>query len=883
MNISNTDIETQEWLASLEALNAHQGSQKSQSMLLELMDYASILGIQTPSTGTPYINTYKTDLPYPGDQAIEARIENILRWNAMAMVVKANKASDGIGGHISTYASSATIYETLFHHFLRGKDTREGPGDIVYFQGHGSPGIYARGFLEGRFSETQLNNFRRELAPGGGLSSYPHPYLMPDYWEFPTVSMGLGPLTAIYQARFNKYLQNRGLLDTSESRVWAFIGDGETGEPETLGALNIAANEQLDNLTFIVNCNLQRLDGPVRGNGQIVTELEGVFKGAGWHAIKVLWGQSWDPLFASDQGYALIKKLGTILDGQYQKFSVEGGAYMREHLFKGSPMLEALGGSLTDSAISSLTRGGHDRVKLHTAYTHAVNHKQQPTVILVKTVKGFGLGSSGAGQNSTHQKKKLDDNTIKTLRDQWNIPIDDKNLKDIPFYKPDSDSPEIKYILDKRKSLGGFVPSRRMMTPRLKAPDSKVFDEFYQGTGDRAVSTTMALVRVLSKLLKDQNIKQHIVPIVPDEARTFGMEALFSQIGIYSAKGQLYEPVDRKSLLYYKESQKGQLLEEGITEAGAMSSFIAAGTSHNTSNFPMIPFYLYYSMFGMQRVGDLVWSAADQGCRGFLIGATAGRTTLAGEGLQHQDGNSHLLAYPVPNLKAYDPSFAFEIATLIKHGLEEMYVQGKDVFYYITVENENYPQPVMPKHVKEEDILKGLYLYKYSTISKTKAHVHLLSCGSIMNETLEAQRLLEQKYHIATHVYSALSFKALQNDLLDIERHNLLHPDQPKRSHIEHIFDQAQGVFVAATDYVKTLPNSIAKAFPDTLISLGTDGFGRSESREELRRFFEVDRNYIAFAAMSQLFAKGKIEKHVLEQAKKDLSIDPEKPNPRDH
>jgi len=881
--MNNKEIEIKEWLDSIEALHAHHGPLHSKDVLKELLDHASMLGIATGSTHTPYTNTYKTDLPYPGDEVLETRIENILRWNAMAMVVKANKASDGIGGHISTYASSATIYETLFHHFLRGKDDTKGPGDIVYFQGHGSPGMYARGFLEGRFTQKHLNNFRRELAPGGGLSSYPHPYLMPDYWEFPTVSMGLGPLTAIYQARFNKYLQNRGLLDTSNSRVWAFIGDGETGEPETLGALNIAANQELDNLTFIVNCNLQRLDGPVRGNGQIVTELEGVFRGAGWNVIKVLWGRSWDPLFASDQGSALTQKLGSVLDGQYQKYSVEGGAYMREHLFAGNPGLETLAATLSDQDISGLTRGGHDRVKLHTAYTHAVEHQKQPTVILVKTVKGFGLGASGAGQNATHQKKKLDDATIKTLRDQWDIPITDKDLPLVPFYKPDATSPEIEYLLEKRKNLGGFVPSRRMITPKLENPDPKLFDEFYAGTADRAVSTTMAMVRVISKLLKDKNIKERIVPIVPDEARTFGMEAFFSQIGIYNPKGQLYEPVDRKNLLYYKESQKGQLLEEGISEAGAMSSFIAAGTSHTTSNLPMIPFYLYYSMFGMQRVGDLVWSAADQGCRGFMVGATAGRTTLAGEGLQHQDGNSHLLAYPIPNLKAYDPSFAFEIATLVKHGIDEMYVQGKDVFYYITVENENYPQPAMPKHVTEEDILKGLYLYKHSVLSKSKAHVHILSCGSIMNEALEAQLLLEQKYHIATHVYSALSFKTLQNDLLDTERHNLLHPDQKKRSHIEETFDQAQGIFVAATDYVKTLPNSIAKAFPDTLISLGTDGFGRSEAREDLRRFFEVDRNYIAFASISQLFAKGKVEKHVFEQAKKDLNIDAEKPNPRDN
>ncbi|MCB1198199.1 MAG: pyruvate dehydrogenase (acetyl-transferring), homodimeric type [Deltaproteobacteria bacterium] len=878
--IKHTDTEIQEWMDSILAVTQIQGKERSQEILTRLNDYASLLQVRTNAVHTPYTNTFADDLEYPGDETIEERIENILRWNAMAMVVRANKASDGIGGHISTYASSATIYETLFHHFFQGKDNIDGPSDIIYFQGHGSPGMYARGYLEGRFTETHLNNFRRELAQGGGLSSYPHPYLMPDYWEFPTVSMGLGPITAIYQARFNKYLENRGLISTSQSRVWAFLGDGETGEPETLGALNVAANEGLDNLTFVLNCNLQRLDGPVRGNGQIVQELEGVFKGAGWNVIKVLWGRNWDPLLQSPQGHKLVEKLGGLVDGEYQKLSVEDGAYARKHLFDTDPDLQTLAAGFSDAQIGGLTRGGHDRVKLYTAYKHATEHKGQPSLILAKTVKGFGLGSSGAGQNSTHQKKKLDDQTIRELRDQWDIPVQDKDLKSIPFYKPDPNSPEIRYMLDHRKKLGGFVPSRRTITPKLSAPAPSLYDEFYEGTGERSVSTTMVLVRVMSKLLKDKNINQRIVPIVPDEARTFGMEAFFGQIGIYSPKGQLYEPVDKKSLLYYKESKKGQLLEEGISEAGAMSSFIAAGTSHTTSNFPMIPFYLYYSMFGLQRIGDLAWSAADQGCRGFLVGATAGRTTLAGEGLQHQDGNSHLLAYPIPTLKAYDPTFAFEIATLIKHGIEEMYVQGKDVFYYITVENENYPQPIMPAHVSQEDIIKGLYLYKPA--KGAKAHAHILSNGSIMNEALYAQDILENNYNIPTNVYSAISFKALQDDINDTERHNLYHPDQPQQSHVEKILGKEKGIFVAATDYVKTLPNSISKAIPGTLLSLGTDGFGRSEAREDLRQFFEVDRNFIAFATISKLFAQGDIEKHVFEQAKKDLHIDSSKPNPRE-
>lgn len=874
--IKHTDMEIQEWFSSLEAVHNLQGPEKAQEIVSKLLDFASLSGLTTSASRTPYVNTFTTDLPYPGDEAIEERIENILRWNAMAMVVRANSLSDGIGGHISTYASSATIYETLFHHFFRGKDGIQGASDMIYFQGHASPGMYARGFLEGRFTEKHLQNFRRELASEPGLSSYPHPYLMPNYWEFPTVSMGLGPLTAIYQARFNKYLQNRGLLTTEQSRVWAFLGDGETGEPESLGALNIAAQEGLDNLTFVINCNLQRLDGPVRGNGQIVQELEGVFKGAAWNVIKVLWSRTWDSLFTQDTHGELVERLGSILDGQHQKFSVENGAYLRTNLFGAE--LDHLVSQMSNEELSQLSRGGHDRVKLHTAFHHAVNHKGQPTVILVKTVKGFGLGSSGAGQNSTHQKKKLDTKTILELKDQWQIPISDKDLeKTIPFYKPDKNSPEISYLLEKRKQLGGFVPSRRSLTPALTAPDAKLFDEFFEGTGEREVSTTMALVRVISKLLKDKNVKDRMVPIVPDEARTFGMEALFGQIGIYSAKGQLYEPVDRKSLLYYKEAKDGQLLEEGISEAGAMSSFIAAGTAHSTHNFPMIPFYLYYSMFGFQRIGDLAWSAADQGCRGFLVGATAGRTTLAGEGLQHQDGQSHLLAYPIPTLKAYDPSFAFEIATIIKHGISEMYFEGKNVFYYITVENENYPQPAKPDHVKESDILKGLYLYQPS---KEPAMVNLVSCGSIMNQALAAKKILEG-YNISTQVWSCVSFKALHENLTDVERHNLLHPEAPQQTHIETLTSKEKGIFVCATDYVKALPNSIAKAFPSNLVALGTDGFGRSEAREELRSFFEVDHNYIAYASVSQLVLEKKLDPSILTKVKKDLGIQTNKPNPR--
>jgi pyruvate dehydrogenase E1 component len=880
MAMAHTDIEIQEWMDSLQAVVKHQGPERAKEILKQLTHHASGLHVNDVSIHTPYVNTYSEDVAYPGDEAIEQRIENILRWNAMAMVVRANKASDGIGGHISTYASSATIYETCFHHFFRGK--KDGHlGDIVYFQGHGSPGMYARGYLEGRFNEQQLTNFRRELAEGGGLSSYPHPYLMPEYWEFPTVSMGLGPITAIYQARFNKYLENRGLVDTSQSRIYAFLGDGETSEPESLGALHIAAAEGLDNLTFIINCNLQRLDGPVRGNGKIVQDLEGVFRGAGWNVIKNLWAREWDDLFAKDTHGKLAQRLQDLNDGQYQNMSVHGGDRIRETIFGGDSELEAMVASMSDEQLALLRRGGHDRQKMYTALHHATEHKGRPSVILAKTVKGFGLGASGAGQNSTHQKKKLDEETIAELRDQWDIPVSDKDLSSIPFYKPDTDSPELEYLLSRREELHGFVPCRRTTTPKLEAPDEKLYTEFDEGTGDREVSTTMATVRVIAKLLKDKNVGKRIVPIVPDEARTFGMEAFFGQIGIYNPHGQQYEPVDRKSILYYKESQSGQLLEEGITEAGAMSSFIAAGTAHTNSNFPMIPFYMYYSMFGLQRVGDLAWSAADQRCKGFMFGATAGRTTLAGEGLQHQDGQSHLLAYPIANLKAYDPSFAYEIATIIRHGIQEMYVDQKDYFYYITIENENYAQPARPEHVTDEDILGGLYCYQPSSTKKT-AQVSLLGNGSILNEVLKAQKILEDDFQIPADVYSVPSYKTLHDNLTDVERHNLLHPGQPKRSTVEEKLSKGKGIVVAASDYVKALPNSIAKAVNKRVISLGTDGFGRSEDRENLRRFFEVDARFIAYAALSGLAQEGSIAQKDLDQAKKQLQIDDQKPNPRD-
>lgn len=875
------DIELQEWIESLQAVIDTQGKERASVLLTELMTqahYSYIPGIST--TSTPYLNTVPVEeqVDYPGDMEMERKIENAIRWNAMAMVVRANKAEDGIGGHISTFASSASLYEVCFNHFFKGKEGKNA-GDMIYFQGHASPGMYARAFLEGRLTEQHLLNFRQELRSTPGLSSYPHPYLMPSFWEFPTVSMGLGPLTAIYQARFNRYLENRGMVEHDQSRVWAFLGDGETDEPESLGALSIAAREGLDNLTFVINCNLQRLDGPVRGNGKIIQELEGTFRGAGWNVVKVVWGSPWDDLLARDTSGLLTQRLGEIVDGEYQKYVVSDGAYIREKLFGKHPELLDLVSNLTDEQIAALPRGGHDKVKLFNGLNKAVNTKGKPTVVLVKTIKGFGLGSSGAGQNSTHQKKKLEADTIKHLRDSLEIPVSDADLEKIPFYKFDTESPEYKYMMERRKSLQGSVPSRRTQYVSLTTPKDELYAEFKEGTKDREVSTTMVFVRILSKLLKDKNLGKNVVPIVPDESRTFGMEALFGQIGIYNPLGQQYEPVDSGSLLYYKESKSGQYLQEGINEAGAMSSFIAAGASHITNNLPMIPFYIYYSMFGLQRVGDLVWSAADQGCRGFMLGATAGRTTLSGEGLQHQDGNSHLLAYPVPTLQAYDPAFAFELATIIKHGMTEMYEKNKNMFYYITLGNENYVQLPQPAHVKEEDILSGMYCFQKSTLKSDKK-AHVFGSGSILNEAIKAAKILESQYQVSTDVWSITSYKKLHENAMDAERWNVLHPEEVKESTIETRLKKETGVFVCASDYTKALPNSIAKWFPSKMIALGTDGFGRSAGRESLRSFFEVDANSIVVNVLSELNRKEKINTKFLEKAMKDLKINTEKTNP---
>ncbi len=881
-NTAIEDIETSEWLYSLDWVLEHGGPERVVELLHQLQIRAHKAGVSIPFTAnTPYINTIPRDKqpPFPGNREIERRIKSIIRWNAMAMVVKANKQESGIGGHISTYASAATLYEIGFNHFFKGKDDGYG-GDQVYFQGHASPGIYSRAFLEGRITRDQLEYFRRELKPGGGLSSYPHPWLMPNFWEFPTVSMGLGPIMAIYQARFNRYLEDRGLKEDMGNKVWAFLGDGETDEPEALGAISLAAREKLDNLIFVINCNLQRLDGPVRGNGKIIQELEAIFRGAGWNVIKVIWGDDWDSLLEKDVNGKLVKRMGEVVDGQYQKYTVEGGDYIREHFFGVDDELLKMVENMTDEQLSIMRRGGHDPEKVYAAFSAAVNHTGSPTVILAKTIKGYGLGESGEGKNITHQQKKLNEEEMKEFRSRFGIPISDEQIASMPFYKPDENDPEMAYLKERRKALGGYLPSRKTDVKPIKPLPDSIFEEFYQGTDGREVSTTMVFVRILAKLLKDKEVGKLIVPIVPDEARTFGMEALFRQVGIYSHPGQLYEPVDADSLLYYKEAKNGQILEEGITEAGSISSFNAAGTAYLSHGINMIPFFVYYSMFGLQRVGDLVWAAADMGSKGFMLGGTAGRTTLNGEGLQHQDGNSHLLAYTVPNLIAYDPAFAFELAVIIKDGIRRMFVEQERVFYYITLMNENYAMPQMPKGA-EEGILKGIYKFSGSTKKSAKLKANLFGSGTIMNQVLKAKEILEKDYNFAVDVWSVTSYKEVRRDALETERWNTLNPTKkPKVSYLAELFKNNDGVFVAASDYVKALPDSIAKWLPKPLSSLGTDGFGRSESREALRDFFEVDAKHIVYAALGNLFREGKIKSQLLNKAKKDLNIDPEKPDP---
>lgn len=875
--------ETEDWLKSLDAVLRTQGAERVRFLISSLLKRAAESGAAFPPIlNTPYVNTIPVSEqpPYPGDGTIEWRIRSLVRWNAMAMVVRANKKYPGIGGHISTFASAATLYEVAFNHFFRGKD-EDRSGDQVYIQGHAAPGIYARAFLEGRLSLTQLENFRREMEQGGGLSSYPHPWLMPDFWEYPTVSMGLGPIAAIYQARFNRYLKARGIKDTDDSRVWAFLGDGETDEPEALGSLSIAAREKLDNLTFVVNCNLQRLDGPVRGNGKIIQELEAVFRGAGWNVIKVIWGSDWDPLLAQDERGILATRMGEAVDGQYQKYSVESGAYTRKDFFGVSPELLRMVEHLSDEEIRKLRRGGHDPDKVHAAYRAATQHRGGPTVILAKTIKGYGLGEAGEGRNVTHQQKKLNEQELKTFRDRFQIPIPDDKLGDVPFYRPDPKSPEIQYLLERRQSLGGSLPSRRVRKRALEIPALEALSEFFEGTQEKAVSSTMAFGRLLNLLLRDKNIGRRIVPIIPDEARTFGLDPLFRQVGIYSSLGQLYEPVDKNMLLYYHESKDGQVLEEGITEAGAAASFAAAGTSYAVHGEAMIPIYLFYSMFGFQRTGDQFWAFGDIRGRGFLCGATEGRTTLAGEGLQHQDGHSHLLASTVPNIRAYHPAFAYEIAVIVQEGLQRMFVDQEDVFYYLTLQNENYPMSPMPEGARE-GILKGIYRFRPAPRSHEN-RVQLFGSSALLREALRAQEILDAKYAIAADVWSVTSYQQLRREALDVARWNRLHPEAtPRRSFLELTLDNINGPFVAVGDTIKAVPDQIAPWVPGGLLSLGTDGFGRSETREALRRFFEVDAEHVVIAAMSELAKRGKLDPRIVSQAISDFSIDPEKKNPVD-
>jgi pyruvate dehydrogenase E1 component len=874
-------LEQREWRESLDYVIQQGDRGRVQRLLATMRHHARMAGVALPFTAvTAYVNTIRPEdeTPLPGSQEIERRIKSLVRWNAMAMVVRANRLSDGIGGHISTYASAATLYEVAFNHFFRGKG-KDGDGDQIYFQGHASPGIYARAYLEGRIPVQKLENFRREMAPGGGLSSYPHPWLMPDFWEFPTVSMGLGPIMSIYQARFNRYLEDRGLKKPSDSRVWAFLGDGETDEPEALGAISLAAREKLDNLTFVINCNLQRLDGPVRGNGQIIQELEAIFRGAGWNVIKVIWGSDWDPLLAKDKDGLLAKRMGEIVDGQYQKYAVEDGAYLREHFFGVDPRLLDMVKHLSDEQLKKLRLGGHDPVKVYNAYKAASEHKGQPTVILARTIKGYGLGEAGEGKNVTHQQKKMNESDLRTFRTRFGIPISDEEIADAPFYRPPDDSAELQYMREKRKALNGYVPSRTVRVEPLQAPIEPLFEEFYAGTDDRKASTTMVFVRMLSKLLRDKEIGELIVPIVPDEARTFGMESLFRAVGIYSHVGQKYEPVDMDTLLFYKEAKDGQILEEGITEAGSMSSFIAAGTAYATHGVNTIPFFIFYSMFGFQRVADLIWAGADQRMKGFVLGATAGRTTLAGEGLQHQDGNSHVFSLTNPNCVSYDPAYAYELAVIIQDGIRRMYREQESIFYYLTVMNEQYAMPAMPEGSRD-GILKGMYRLRPASNGKAKLKAQLLGSGAILNEVVAAQKLLE-KYDVAADVWSVTSYTELYRDAHAAERWNMLHPlEKPRASYVEQCLKDAPGVIIAASDYLKALPGSIDRWMPRTVRSLGTDGFGRSEDRQHLREFFEVDARFVALATLAELAQEGKIDRKVVAQAIKDFGIDSEKPNP---
>jgi len=871
--------ETQEWLESIDSVLRAQGPERAHFLLEKLVDFTRRSGTYLPfKPNTAYLNTIsKAQEPeYPGDRSLERRNEAYLRWNALAMVVQANRASSEYGGHIASYASAATLYEVGFNHFWRAKSDSH-PGDMIFMQGHSSPGIYARAYLEGRLDESQLLRFRQEVR-GGGLSSYPHPWLMPDFWQFPTVSMGLGPMTAIFQARFVRYLEHRGIVPPSDRKVWAFLGDGEMDEPESMGALTMPVREKLDNLIFVINCNLQRLDGPVRGNGKIIQELEAAFLGAGWNVIKVLWGSRWDPLLERDQKGLLKRLMEECVDGEYQNFKSKGGAYTREHFFGKYPELKEMVANMSDEEIWRLNRGGHDPQKVYAAYASATAHKGAPTVILAKTVKGFGLGKAAEGLNSAHQQKKLGDEALKEVRDRFNIQISDEEITGLTFRKPAPDSEEMKYFLERRASLGGYVPVRSSAAPPLTVPPLEAFSGLLEGSGDREISTTMALVRILTTLIKDKNVGPHVVPIVPDEARTFGMEGMFRQVGIYSSVGQLYTPQDADQLMFYREDKKGQILEEGINEAGSLCSWLAAATAYSNHGVSMIPFYIYYSMFGFQRVGDFIWAAADSQARGFLVGGTAGRTTLAGEGLQHQDGHSHLLFSTVPNCVAYDPTYSYELVVIVQDGLRRMYQDQESVFYYITCMNENYAHPALPAGAAE-GILKGMYLLRSGATGKVRAT--LFGSGTILREVLAAADLLEKDYGVAADVFSVTSFSELRRNALAAERWNLLHAgEEPRRTYVQEVLGDRTGPFIAATDYMKTVADQIRQWVPGRYAVLGTDGFGRSDSRAELRRFFEVDRHYVTVATLKALADEGKVDAKVVSQAMQSFGIDPEKPNP---
>jgi pyruvate dehydrogenase E1 component len=880
--------ETSEWLEALDQVVDFNGPERASELLRELMNRAAQLGVTaTMRLNTPYINTIpvRDEVPYPGDLEIERRIKAYVRWNAMAMVSRANKYDVGIGGHISTFASLATISEVGFNHFFRGSilagDGSRQAGDFVYYQGHASPGVYARAFLEGRLSDQNLINFRHELRDTPGLSSYPHPWLMPDFWQFPTVSMGLGPINAIYHARFLRYLENRGLIQATNRKVIMIGGDGETDEPESLGALTLASREKLDNLIFIINCNLQRLDGPVRGNGSIIQELEGSFRGAGWNVIKCLWGSNWDPLFAKDKNGLLIKRMAECVDGEYQNFKVRGPAYARNEFFGKYPELLELVANMNDDEIANLKRGGHDVHKVYNAMKRAYDQKGGPTVILMKTIKGYGMGEAGEGRNVAHNQKKLNETELEYVRKRFNIPVPEEAALTASFYKPAEDSEEMAYIRARREAMGGPIPARNEGNWTLTAPLLPSFSEAMEGSGGRPASTTAAFVGILKNILKDKSVAKYIVPIVPDEARTFGMESLFRQVGIYASQGQLYKPVDSDTFLYYKESRDGQILEEGITEAGSMASFTAAGTAYANLNTPMIPFYIYYSMFGFQRVGDQVWAFADARGKGFMIGGTAGRTTLNGEGLQHQDGHTHLLFSVVPTCQCYDPAYAYELAVIIQDGIRRMYQERENIFYYITCYNENYPQPPVPTDVPnlEDGIRKGIYKLKKSSIGE--AQVQLWGSGPILNEALRAQEILATKWNIPADVWSVTSYVNLRRDAIEVERWNRLHPTEtPRRPHVVEVLDGSHGPIIASSEYMKALPDQLAPWLHGRVTALGTDGFGRSENREYLRRFFETDAESIVAATLSRLARDGKMDAAYAAQQIRELGLDPEKANP---